>query len=449
MRKNQCGGMEVEQYKVFSAQKLCDLSSPWVYVDTIPNDGSLDAIIYFDGDQKELYSLAGTSVAPLACIIYVGQTRPPWCDIHVDTSAGHELNAKLSEAAYVVQKTRELNAPKFEDEKDRLYALGLLSTRRIRLAPVADANLKTMFHYPRLYWMENIQAALDSLVRNNLLSASLQQKTFHCTQCSSARLIAREICSKCGSVDILEDSLIHHFACGTQQAKSAFRDGAELICPKCNKQLRHFGVDYDQPSMIVKCKSCDEISDDVSVNFLCGDCGATMASDGAVVKKWYQYDITSEGKSAASLGILPQRRMQELLESFDKWKPRLSFSVILAFYLGIVDRYARNLNVLCMKVGYTTQQGSISENASVETERFQGFIIDLLVETLRGTDFITSIESEIFIALPETDDKGADKAIERLKVKVENYTKSEAGVSIKKLSRKEVDDLIMRCTSDV
>ncbi|EDM72290.1 hypothetical protein RAZWK3B_08571 [Roseobacter sp. AzwK-3b] len=449
MTKKPTGDTKLEQYKIFADQTLRDLPDPWVFVDTIPNDSNLDAIVCFEGDQHVPHSLVSASVSPLICIIYVGQNPPAWCDIHVDASAGQDLLAKLSEAADFVQQTRKLNPPKFKEEQDRLHILGLLSTRHTRLAPVADANLKTMFYYPRLYWLENTQAALESLVRNNLLSVSLQQKTFHCAQCSSARLIARETCSKCGSVDIQEDSLIHHFACGTQQAKSAFRDGAELICPKCNKQLRHFGVDYDQPSVIVKCKACDEISDDVSVNFLCGDCGESMASDGAVVKEWYQYDITSAGKSTASLGILPQRRMQELLESFDKWKPRLSFSLILDFYLGIVDRYARNLNVLCMKVGHSSQQVFMSDDASVETQRYQDFVIDLLVETLRGTDFLTSIESEIFIALPETDDQGADKAIERFKTKIENYTKSEKGVSIRKLSRKEVEDLIKRCSSNV
>lgn len=209
-------------------------------------------------------------------------------------------------------------------------------------------------------------------------------------------------------------------------------------------------MDYDQPSVIIKCNSCGELSDEVSVSFLCGDCGKSMASEQAVIWDWHRYEITNAGRSAVSLGILPQRRMQELLESFDKWKPRLSFSVILDFYLGIVDRYARNLSVLCMNVEqFSDDETSKLNDLSVGSQRYQDFVIDLLVETLRSTDFITSIENEIFIALPETDDHGADKATERLKEKIESYSKSNMNVFVQKLSRKEVERLIKRFASNV
>lgn len=140
----------MKQYTVFAAQKLQDLTSPWVQVETIPVDGTLDAVLYFEGDEKEPSQFSLEHISPLACIIYVGQTPQPWCDIHVDISAGHELAEGLQNAAEIVRQTRALNRPKFEEEKDRLNILGLLSTRDVKLTPVADANLKTMFHYPRL-----------------------------------------------------------------------------------------------------------------------------------------------------------------------------------------------------------------------------------------------------------------------------------------------------------
>ena len=33
--------------------------------------------------------------------------------------------------------------------------------------------------------------------------------------------------------------------------------GGDLVCPKCNRQLRHIGVDYEKPSKLFTCFNCE------------------------------------------------------------------------------------------------------------------------------------------------------------------------------------------------
>ncbi len=84
--------------------------------------------------------------------------------------------------------------------------------------------------------------------------------THVCPNCYDKGMIYQETCPKCGSVNIEEHHMIHHFRCANiSPEKSYMRDG-KLICPKCLKELHHIGVDYDRPTTSYTCNKC-------SINF--------------------------------------------------------------------------------------------------------------------------------------------------------------------------------------
>lgn len=78
-----------------------------------------------------------------------------------------------------------------------------------------------------------------------------------CPVCNGSHLLFFECCPKCGSSNIKQERVIHHFRCAHVGPESTFDANGELICPKCKHTLRHIGVDYDKPSTIYTCGQCD------------------------------------------------------------------------------------------------------------------------------------------------------------------------------------------------
>ena len=77
-----------------------------------------------------------------------------------------------------------------------------------------------------------------------------------CPICNSSHLLFFETCPECGSSDIVEEPVIHHFRCANVSPEHTYQQDGELICPKCKQQLRHIGVDYARPSSISTCRAC-------------------------------------------------------------------------------------------------------------------------------------------------------------------------------------------------
>ena len=99
-------------------------------------------------------------------------------------------------------------------------------------------------------------------------------------------------CSACRSADVEEESIVNHFRCAHQALERHFTQGEALICPKCRRLLRHFGVDYDRPGTATVCRACDHVDAEAAIGFLCIDCGAKI--DAAVVptRDWCAYALT-------------------------------------------------------------------------------------------------------------------------------------------------------------
>lgn len=81
-----------------------------------------------------------------------------------------------------------------------------------------------------------------------------------CPNCFDKGLIYHETCPKCGSIDVKEQNMLHHFRCANISPEQSYMRDGTLICPKCLRELRHIGVDYDRPTTTYTCNKC-------SVNF--------------------------------------------------------------------------------------------------------------------------------------------------------------------------------------
>lgn len=106
---------------------------------------------------------------------------------------------------------------------------------------------------------EEREAFHDQLLRLGYIRRTRFIDKIHvCPICNTSHLLFFETCPHCGSSDIVEESVIHHFRCANVSPEHTYQQDGELVCPKCKRQLRHIGVDYDRPSSIYTCKQCDE-----------------------------------------------------------------------------------------------------------------------------------------------------------------------------------------------
>jgi GGDEF domain-containing protein len=96
-------------------------------------------------------------------------------------------------------------------------------------------------------------------------------------------------------------------------------DPTALECPKCERALKHIGVDYDKPSIIFTCNRCDHIFQDPVVKAKCNVCSSDMEVENLLKKNLKSYQLTSLGRDAA-LGkvIIDLKEFDDMVDVIDK-----------------------------------------------------------------------------------------------------------------------------------
>ncbi len=116
-----------------------------------------------------------------------------------------------------------------------------------------------------------------------------------CPDCHNGHLLIRESCPKCHSTQVSASELVHHFSCAHVAPIDQFLKHDEwqqhMECPKCNKILKHIGVDYDKPSQIYKCDACTHVFQQGNVKAKCCGCQRESAVKDLVKVSIEQYEI--------------------------------------------------------------------------------------------------------------------------------------------------------------
>ncbi len=119
-----------------------------------------------------------------------------------------------------------------------------------------------------------------------------------CPHCGSSHLFFFEVCPKCNSSDLRQQSIIHHFRCANVSPESTYEWDGELRCPKCHVLLRHIGVDYDKPSAIYTCNQCEESFMYPDMRVLCSSCKRSLTTDDLLSRDVTEYEFTPDGITA-------------------------------------------------------------------------------------------------------------------------------------------------------
>jgi len=149
---------------------------------------------------------------------------------------------------------------------------------------------------------------LEELVRDGFLISELVDKVALCPSCQHHTINIREACPHCQGIDIDIKPIIHHFSCGYMGIESDFivPNKVEQVCPKCEKKLRHIGLDYEKPSDTFNCNSCGLIFIEAEVELECFHCGNEAPATEVAFKKIYRYTPTHRAEKAVERGSLSE-----------------------------------------------------------------------------------------------------------------------------------------------
>lgn len=202
-------------------------------------------------------------------------------------------------------------APKFRlpgSLSERILAYLFLSGKDLRAVRFAES--RSLFRYSGFFSAPLSTDAAEALENRGLLTKEFFDRVHVCGKCSSSRLNAREECPSCRSANLRSESLIHHFRCAHQAPQSQFVSGDTLRCPKCSREVRHYGSDYDKPGKVVCCEDCGAINSDPAVGFVCFDCGAHSDGNAIETRGIYSFQLTN----AARLMLAADIPMVETIE---------------------------------------------------------------------------------------------------------------------------------------
>ena len=308
------------------------------------------------------------------------------------------------------------NVNEAQDTNIAFKVLRIITSRNLELEPLTTIRRSSGYVYPVLEPLfgkrdSGVLDTLSFLESQHLLSAKFVSKAHFCSHCGSAFLNFKESCSHCNSDDLAVDELVHHFKCAYTAEMSEFKKGDQLQCPKCERELRHIGVDYDKPSMVYHCNQCSHTFQDPKIITACYNCGRSTEPENQVSKTIHAYTVSAIGLNAAEYGM--DALFTNLLDAELRLYSASAFRDFFEVESARINRYKisssslamiqfKDLDQLYIKLGSRAQEVFAELSA-------------IFKAVLRQSDVITARnESIFFVIMTETKKQFAHRAVERL-----------------------------------
>ncbi|NRA37295.1 MAG: diguanylate cyclase [Planctomycetes bacterium] len=192
-----------------------------------------------------------------------------------------------------------------------------LANRNIE--PIYDNDHANGFYYPAIaqHFGLNIDdmGLLEHMVDQGLLGKRIVNRKRYCPKCRSSSLNFREVCPQCQSINFIQETVIHHFSCDHIDTIGRFRQGDELVCPKCTQTLRHIGLDYEKPMSNYRCHECEFIFANGEVQVECEFCQHQCPPQDTNEVKIFRYELLAFAEEAVLTSNIQGYDLQELLRS--------------------------------------------------------------------------------------------------------------------------------------
>ena len=116
-----------------------------------------------------------------------------------------------------------------------------------------------------------------------------------CPLCGSHHLFVKFRCQICKSTNIEKQTAIQHLPCKYTDLPERFvkniRNEEKLICPKCNRELKTLGVDYQKLEIYFNCGTCGRIRPATKCEYICGDCRESYSENQLKIIKFFTFVI--------------------------------------------------------------------------------------------------------------------------------------------------------------
>ena len=366
-----------------------------------------------DLSQEAIITLRAAATHDLFPIYWFGENPPEFVDGAFPEISHQFLHEATRDAYEKLSRIAKLGSTRPKEDREGLNVLGYLATRQCDAVPAWAPGSRSSVAYSRLRPDLASRSLLTQLYRQGLLERDYWRKTHLCGRCGSSRLNVAENCPECRSSDLQELDIVHHFSCGHQGPQDAFQlsAGGRMICPSCEQNLNHFGVDYDKPGRVEKCGNCHVVTESPDVYFECLDCAELTLSDEAPQRDWYHYRLSQAGREALLLGRLPVPGLENALGEFEPSKDYATFVALLDNGLSTAQRYGRPFSIAAVRIN--TGQDDLAQPVRFDSA-MRETLIKLLRETLRDSDFLYAAGDQIVFAFPETDASEFDAIVRRI-----------------------------------
>jgi GGDEF domain-containing protein len=293
--------------------------------------------------------------------------------------------------------------------------------------PESDLSSPLGYGYPTVeeFFDLSSQSAvnlLEDLARQNFLERSLEDRIHVCPECEWYTLNFQEVCPTCHDIDIDIQEVIHHFSCAYVGAWTEFREGSDLVCPKCDEQLRNIGMDYEKPSETYVCNACENVFTESDVQARCLRDGTLTPVEDLSLSSVYTYRLTDMVERALEQGRLYGLDVDSLLFEGDTRMVRREFFLFeLDREITRARRYDTELSLVMF--WFDALELISTGSRTPDDQSLQEELLDSAVETLRDLDLVCSLERGLgVLLLPETGTEGAGVAARRVKSKLEDHT---------------------------
>lgn len=202
---------------------------------------------------------------------------------------------------------RQLRDIRHANNDRPLSLLQFLYTRGSRLQPVVDPNESHAYSYPLAELMLGSSAAavrdmLDDMANHQIVSRAHVDRLFTCPDCNNYRVCVKELCPECHSTHLETEESIHHFRCGHVGPESEYMISGRPVCPKCNGEVLHIGVEYNRPGQFVNCGDCHYWATEPLIEAWCAVCNRYHSPANLLPINISNYSLTQSAMHIARTG---------------------------------------------------------------------------------------------------------------------------------------------------
>jgi Thaumarchaeal output domain 1 len=129
---------------------------------------------------------------------------------------------------------------------------------------------------------------LDAWCAVGVLKVILTDRVQLCPQCHALPTF-RPGCRRCGSANVANDQLIHHYACAHVGRVSDFQTPAGLVCPKCRTRHLIVSSDYEYVTGPYQCRQCQWSDTELEQVAQCLRCGVRFPGHQAYLQDLRDY----------------------------------------------------------------------------------------------------------------------------------------------------------------